>query len=286
METTGHVDEAREGGRPVAAPGRRAGPFLVREIGYRPNLHQPPHRHERASLTLLLRGQIRETTRHGEEFGSPLSLVMKPPGVEHADEVGPDGAHTLQIAFPADGVPDLVDRAPELDRWQWLHGRPEAAPFLELLRVARTPEPPTDEMEDRVLEALSAVGEAAGPAGDGSGEEPSSAGNEPPPWLARMKEAIDDDPAGAPRVRELADSAGIHPVTASRAFRRRYGHTVTEYRRRTRLRRAATRIAGTDSDLSRIAFAAGYADHPHLCREFRRATGLTPSAFRRLAREA
>lgn len=55
------------------------------------------------------------------------------------------------------------------------------------------------------------------------------------------------------------------------------------YRRRLRLRRAAGQVTATGRALSRIAHAAGYADHSHMCREIRDTTGLTPSRLRELA---
>jgi AraC-like DNA-binding protein len=45
-------------------------------------------------------------------------------------------------------------------------------------------------------------------------------------------------------------------------------------------------IEGSCHAISRIAYEAGYADHPHLCREFRTAAGMSPTAFRKLARGA
>ncbi|NIQ56071.1 MAG: helix-turn-helix domain-containing protein, partial [Gammaproteobacteria bacterium] len=75
-------------------------------------------------------------------------------------------------------------------------------------------------------------------------------------------------------MRELARRVGAHPVSVSRAYRREYGVTITEYRRRVRVRQAAARIGDSGLSLSRIAHRTGHADHPHLCREFRRLTGL------------
>ncbi len=87
-------------------------------------------------------------------------------------------------------------------------------------------------------------------------------------------------------MRELARRTGAHPVSVSRAFRRYYGLTLSEYRRRERVRRAAARIGASSLSLSSIAHGTGHADQPHFCREFRRLTGLTPSEFRRLARSS
>lgn len=254
-------------------PARRAGPFLVRRIDYPPGLRQPRHSHEAASVTVVLSGDIRETARSGEATGSALSVVVKPPGVEHADEVGPQGARTLQVAFAPEVAEEAADGA-GLGRWRWLHVGPASPPLLGLARMIRSGHAAASELEDRVLDALAALGD----------DEPADCGA--PGWLARIKEALDDEPDSGVGVRELARRVGAHPVSVSRAFRRAYGVTITEYRRRGRVRRAAARISDSAVSFSRIAHGTGHADHPHLCREFRRLTGFTPSEFRRLARRA
>lgn len=218
-------------------------------------------------MTVVLAGDIRESTRWGEELGSTFSVVVKPAGVTHADEIGPHGAHTLQIAFDAATAEGLGARA-SVERWRWLHGGPGAAPLVQLARALGRNETDDAELEDRVFEAVTSIA------------NPAPAHADPPAWLGRVKEALDDAPNAGVTVRALARMAGVHPVSVSRSFRRHYGQTITEYRRRARLRRAAACIARSRVSLSRTAHEAGYADHAHLCREFRRAIGLTPSEFR------
>jgi AraC family transcriptional regulator len=252
-------------------PVHRAGPFRIRSIEYPPGMRQPPHDHDHFGMTVVLAGEIRESTRWGEEIGSALSVVVKPAGVTHADEIGPHGANTLQVAFDAVTAQGLAARAP-IERWRWLHGGLGAAPFVQLARALGRDETDEAELEDRVFEAITNIA------------DPGPAPADPPAWLGRVKEALDDEPEAAVTVHELARMAGVHPVSVSRSFRRHYGHTITEYRRRARLRRAAASIARSRVSLSRTAHEAGYADHAHLCREFRRAIGLTPSEFRAVLR--
>jgi AraC family transcriptional regulator len=246
------------------------GPFRAREIAYAPGLRQRQHSHPLTGVTLVLAGAIRESASSREEVGSALSVVVKPAGLEHADDVGPHGARTLQLAFDPSSLGDLAEQAGDLDRWRWLHGRPVAAALLTLLRLLRGSS--SCLAEDAIVDALAAVP-----------DDPPLTG-EPPAWLRIAREALDDDLHRSPPVRDLARAAGTHPVSLSRAFRRHFGCTITEYRRRERLRRAASAIAGTRESLSRVAHSAGYADHPHLCREFRVAMGLSPSDFRDLSR--
>lgn len=252
----------------------RAGPFQVREIAYAPGFRQPRHWHEGSSVTLILSGGIREAAGSREEIGSALSVVVKPAGVEHADEVGPRGARTLQLAFDPFGLGGLMDGASDVTRWRWLHGRPAAAAMLAVLRLVRRSESGNaSTLEDGILDALAVLP-----------DDPPLPG-EPPLWLRRARERLDDDLHRTPSVRDLAQGVGAHPVSLSRAFRRHYGCTITEYRRRERLRRAAAAIEGTAEGLSRIAHQVGYADHAHLCREFRESAGVTPSHFRGIARD-
>lgn len=268
---------------PNVHPALRVGPFRIRRVDYPPRLRQDWHFHELAGVTVILGGEIRETTRGGEAFGSSLSVVVKPAGVPHANEVGPRGARTLQVVFP-ESSEDAGDGAEgtALTRWRWLHGPPASRPLLALARALR-PGPGDGEqprrwspaardraLEDRVIEAIAAL--------DGAPSGTPAA----PDWLVRVKEALDDELRAGISVRELAERVSIHPVSVSRAFRRHYGITITEYRRRERVRRAAAEIDRASRSLSSIAFATGHADQAHLCREFRRLTGLTPTEFRGL----
>jgi AraC family transcriptional regulator len=52
--------------------------------------------------------------------------------------------------------------------------------------------------------------------------------------------------------------------------------------RRARLRRAADAVGRTRATISTIAYETAFADEPHLCRAFTRATGVTPGRYRRL----
>lgn len=252
---------------------RRCGPFQVREIGYSAGFRQGRHAHALASVTLVLSGSIRETASSREEVGSALSVVVKPAGVEHADEVGPRGARTLQVVLGEAAGSELSGPGADMPRWRWLHGTGAARTMLRLLEVARLPAcAPEPRLDDAILETLAAL------------EEESPGAGEAPGWLRTVREALDDEPHLNRPVRELALLVGAHPVSLSRAFRRHYGCSITDYRRRQRLRRAASGIEAAQHEITRVAHQCGYADHPHLCRDFREATGLTPSRFRALAR--
>ncbi len=258
-----------------ASPALAAGPFRVREMLYAPGVRQRTHTHPCAGVTLVLAGAIREEAAGTDEIGSALSLVVKPADFPHADLVGPRGARTLQIAL-VDGAdaaawPSVPRDDTHLGRWRWLHARPAASAMFSLFRLVRSGAS-ADALCEGIVETLSALPEDAPLSG------------RPPAWLRRAREALDDATAKSASVAELARDVGAHPVSLSRAFRRHYRCSVTEYRRRQRLQRAAAAIESSAHDLSRIAQDAGYADHPHLCREFRSAAGVSPSRFRALVR--
>lgn len=246
----------------VALPG-----IAITEIAYRPGETQPPHHHVVGSVTLVLAGGLEERVGPAHETGRPLSVVVKPAGIEHADRVGPDGALTIQIAVRSKLFGDGRTEA-----WRWLHGDRAARLFLGCLATARTEADDPAMIEAQVVDLIAALA-----------EDERWDSKAPPRWLETVAQTVDDSFADGPRVEALAREAGVHPVYLARRFRRHYGTSVTERIRRRRLERAANLLSGSRTPLSVVAQESGFADQSHLSRVFRQATGLTPGGYRALA---
>jgi AraC family transcriptional regulator len=72
----------------------------------------------------------------------------------------------------------------------------------------------------------------------------------------------------------------------SRSFRRTVGHSPHAFVVRRRVELAAQHMLETDAPLSDIALRCGFVDQAHLCKHFRKVTGETPAAWRRVRRAA
>jgi AraC family transcriptional regulator len=245
--------------------------LVISEIRYSPCARQPRHAHPWTSVTLVFEGSLEERVGSVEESARPLSVVMKPAGVAHANHIGDAGATTLQLSFARD-FPGPEDCRRQLG-WGWIHGGPVARSFLQLLADWRGGAADEAELEGRVFDVLSRL-----PAP--TGRTP----RDPPGWLRRAAEHVDDSFRAPPRVRDLAAVAGVHPVALARAHRRHFGESITDRIRGHRIRSAAHLLADTRTPLGRVAYRVGFADQSHLCRVFKAETGLTPGRFRRLAR--
>ncbi|MEE8537267.1 MAG: AraC family transcriptional regulator [Acidobacteriota bacterium] len=274
MREEGERDHKPHSQRVVAHPVISTADFQIHRHSYPPDLRQERHAHGSTNVTLVLSGVLRERVGSMEEQASPLSVVVKPAGVEHADVVGPRTCRTAQLVLSDTFLGDAIQRG-GLGEWRWLHARPVAAAMARLLQFARrSPAPDVEEVEGQVLDVVALLCNSV---------EPRS--SEPPSWLQRVKQSVDDQLDRSVPVRALAEATGVHPVSLARAFRRCYGTTVTEYRTRERVKRAAACLAESGSPIGRIAHATGFSDHSHLCREFQCAAGVTPSRFREMARQ-
>jgi len=81
-----------------------------------------------------------------------------------------------------------------------------------------------------------------------------------------------------------AQQAGVSPFHFLRLFRSALGVTPHQYLIRSRLRRAARRLADGERAITEIALDVGFADLSNFVRSFHRAAGVSPGAFRRAAR--
>jgi AraC family transcriptional regulator len=82
---------------------------------------------------------------------------------------------------------------------------------------------------------------------------------------------------------ELADIACLSPFHFNRAFSRAMGAPPHRYLAALRLERAKTLLAIGNTSIVDIALASGFFSQSNFTRAFHRATGTTPSAYRRNA---
>lgn len=87
------------------------------------------------------------------------------------------------------------------------------------------------------------------------------------------------------RVSELADAAGMSLPQLDRALRRAIGLSPKQLLLRARLDEAMRRLEDGSIPIATVATECGYYDQSSFTRQFRRATGMTPAAYRSAAND-
>jgi AraC-like DNA-binding protein len=80
-------------------------------------------------------------------------------------------------------------------------------------------------------------------------------------------------------VDQLCAGTGLSERALQRLVSRRLGLTPKWLVQRRRLQEAAGRLRERTTTVAEVAAAPGYADQPHLTRDFARVTGMTPGGF-------
>lgn len=82
-------------------------------------------------------------------------------------------------------------------------------------------------------------------------------------------------------VEDIAKRAHLSASQLQREFRRLFGMSLGDYLLRVRLIMARRKLEAAGEAVGRIALDCGFYDQSHFTRAFRRATGLSPMAYRR-----
>ncbi len=237
----------------LAAVGTRA-----RLKYYPPALRQPAHLHDRAHISIIIAGTVREVSSGRDEVGFPSTLTLRPYEITHQVEFGPHGALILAI--------DLENGVTRGAGSGWMH----RAMFMAertLLRWLLTDEMDGDaDVGDYIQDLIAGI-------------ETESLRGSPPSWLVRAREQLMNDPASA-RIDALARAAGVHRAHFARAFQHWFRTSPSLFRRRAMLSHAIAEIASGEN-LALAAHSAGFADQSHLCRAMRGTIGVTPHRLMR-----
>jgi AraC family transcriptional regulator len=234
----------------------------------------PLHTHAGPYFCLVLSGAFDERVGGTVQEARSGTLLFHPAGETHADVIRTEETVLLNIALG--------------DRWRRR---------LDQLEPCRRPSPGRQSaaaahFARRVADELFARDAFSSFAIEGlvltllteTGRWPASRRGSSPAWLPVALDFIRTHFRSRLDHEALARVAGVHPTHLSRVFRGHMGCTVSGYVRRLRIDWARECLARGDAALTDLALEAGFADHAHFTRAFRRETGLTPSGYRRLPR--
>jgi AraC family transcriptional regulator len=107
---------------------------------------------------------------------------------------------------------------------------------------------------------------------------------QPPPWLKQALDLLQECFSDHLTITEIASTVGIHPVHLAREFRKFHRCTIGDYIRKLRIEQACNALAHSDFSLAQIALSAGFSDHSHFSRIFKRFMRVTPTQYRAAAR--
>jgi AraC family transcriptional regulator len=247
------------------SPWRPLRTLRIREVKYHANAIQESHRHEESSLSLVLAGELEETSSKMSYRAAAGSMVIKPAECWHANVYGPRGAHIVQIA------PNSTDSfsEPTLCNYGWLESPRFARAVLALLNDRAGD---VDFSEMGVWEVVESVF-------PGRTHQPTAT---PPVWLADALDLLGQCTVHSISVADVALRVGVHPVHFARVFRARFGCTVRQYIRERRVSAAWRACQACDGSLAAIAVRSGFADQAHMTRAFTEILGISPGRLKRL----
>ena len=250
---------------------RELSSLRVTEAQFPPLAELSLHAHARPILAVILEGSWDEQIEGRSHECLPGSILIEPAEIRHTNHFHAAGARVLVIEPDASRTElfgpcaALLRDAGCFDDWGVTAlGRRVAAEIAN-----------PDDLSGLAIESLTLelLVHAAR-------RKRSNHGRGLPAWFHRVRERLHGEFARPPRLDELAETAGVHPMHVARVFRHRTGMSIGTYVRRLRLDWSAEQLAQGATPLAEIACRAGFADQSHFTREFRRYAGVTPRRYR------
>ena len=287
------------------------GGVVLGEVQYAADAALAPHRHEAASLYLVVRGGLTPSTARSAAGTTRLgagAVTFDPEDHLHGARLHGRAPRGFGVGLPAAwaaryGAADALrrpaaafggrsSRVPHLmARLRYELGARDAARGLAVQGLA------LDLAAALAREGLAREGAAAARRGPLRVEAERAAtllhdwartdGARTATAEPRGAEPAPPGPDGAgavalaPTWAAVAAAVGAPPASLARAFRARWGCTPAAYVRGVRLDAAAGALAATACPVSHVALAAGFYDQAHFTRAFRAAYGVPPAAYRR-----
>jgi AraC family transcriptional regulator len=231
----------------------------------------PMHSHELPFFGLLLSGFYGERYGRQQKQFPPMSLMFRPAGIPHQDEIAPGGLRFFHVELRPGWKARLAECSGKLDRGcEDTRGGPLFWLTMQLFRETFAVEQADPLCVESLLAEVTAL----------AARLPLQEKKRAPLWLARVLDKLHAECCARLTLDDLSAAAGVHSVHLSRVFRRFQREGIGEYTRRLRVRASCRYLLDPELPLAEISLLTGFADQSHFTREFRRITGLTPHVFR------
>jgi AraC family transcriptional regulator len=260
--------------------------WRVRDVVCTSGPHDPCYveQHSAYSIALVTDGNFHYRTAQGAALMTPGSLLLGDHGA--CFECGHPhsrGDRCLAFHFSPELFESIVAAVPGTKRLTLEAPRlPPVASALAVLAAAQALRDQGGEPEQFREVALRLAGVVCAALADGISASRRSPTPRDERRVAAALRRIEAQTGARLSVDELACEAALSPFHFLRIFEQVVGVTPGQYMLRTRLRRAAVRLRRSSDTITAVALDCGFDDLSTFSRQFRRATGLTPAAYRAL----
>ena len=238
--------------------------------------------HSAYSIALVTNGNFRYRTVQGSALMAPGSLLLGNEGA--CFECGHQhsrGDRCLAFHFSPEVFESVVAGTPGARRLGLGAPRlppvPAALPLVAAAQALRDEHGGQEEFRELALRLAGAVCAALTQAGSLPARAPTPRDER---RVATALSRIEAQPDARIKVDDLAAEAAVSLFHFLRIFEQVVGVTPGQYMLRTRLRRAAVSLRRSSDTIAAVALDCGFDDLSTFNRQFRRATGMTPGAYR------
>jgi AraC family transcriptional regulator len=234
---------------------QEVGDVVISQTAYEAGMLMEAHAHARAYVSFVIEGRFTEHSEAAPRHLHRSMLVFHPAGEVHADCIHDQSMATLNIEYLSGELPR-----------EFFVARGNEVASLERRFFAALPASGRD-----LRDAIAAIRAFV---------RTRMEREEPAEQMIRARRALRD--GVRPRaVATLASELGMHRVALHRAFKRAYGQSLRDHAASDRLAAAAKLLTVSAESIAGVAVICGYFDQSHFCRQFKRLTGMSPSAYRR-----
>ncbi|WP_105420439.1 MULTISPECIES: AraC family transcriptional regulator [Neorhizobium] len=252
----------------------RCGMAGVQAVVARSDHHFARHTHDQYGIGVIESGAQKSASGRGPVEAGPGDVITVNPGEVHdGAPIGDEGRFWQMLYFDpnviAGAAADIRQGRPgEFEFADPVLRQPPHAATMRQLFTAMTVEQAGAELrrQELLLTLLAEVMREV--------PEPKPV----PRGIRAARERIDDDPAKAVSLADLAGPAGVSQFQLLRAFDKATGFTPHAYLIQRRIQLARKLIAG-GTGLAEAALASGFADQSHMTRIFTRSFGLSPQLY-------